>query len=91
MREKVKKAQQKSSAIITISVDTSISSADIAKTVFNIPGVKRVFEVSGAHDITAIISATNNQGINGIVDRIRGISGITKTDTMIVLNDISRK
>ncbi|MDE1824941.1 MAG: Lrp/AsnC ligand binding domain-containing protein [Candidatus Micrarchaeota archaeon] len=80
-----------SGAIITISVDTSVSSGKIAKTVFEIPGVKRVFEVSGAHDITAIISAPDNQGINEIVDKIRGIFGITNTDTMIVLNDISRK
>ncbi|MGD9850391.1 MAG: Lrp/AsnC family transcriptional regulator [Nitrospirales bacterium] len=57
------------------------------KTVTRIPGVKAVYPVTGPYDLIAQIEANTMEELNELVmTRIRGVDGVTKTNTAIVLN-----
>ena len=55
-------------------------------TLTRIQGVKAVYPVTGPHDLVAQVEAETLEELNDLVmARIRGIDGITKTNTAIVL------
>ncbi|MDX2347364.1 MAG: Lrp/AsnC ligand binding domain-containing protein [Nitrospirota bacterium] len=57
------------------------------KTLTRIQGVKAVFPVTGPYDLIAQVEAETIEELNDLVMvRIRGVDGITKTNTAIVLN-----
>jgi DNA-binding Lrp family transcriptional regulator len=57
------------------------------KTLTRIQGVKSVFPVTGPYDLIAQIEADTLEELNDLVmTRIRGVDGVTKTSTAIVLN-----
>jgi len=57
------------------------------KTLTRIQGVKAVFPVTGPYDLIAQVDAETLEELNDLVMvRIRGVDGITKTNTAIVLN-----
>ena len=57
------------------------------KTLTRIQGVKAVFPVTGPYDLIAQVDADTIEELNDLVMvRIRGVDGITKTNTAIVLN-----
>ena len=57
------------------------------KTLTRIQGVKAVFPVTGPYDLIAQVDADTIEEMNDLVMvRIRGVDGITKTNTAIVLN-----
>ena len=56
------------------------------KTLTRIQGVKAVFPVTGPYDLIAQVEAETLEELNDLVMvRIRGVDGITKTNTAIVL------
>ena len=56
------------------------------KTLTRIQGVQAVYPVTGPHDLVAQVEAETLEELNDLVMvRIRGIDGITKTNTAIVL------
>ncbi|UCH90697.1 MAG: Lrp/AsnC ligand binding domain-containing protein [Nitrospirota bacterium] len=56
------------------------------KTLTRIQGVKAVCPVTGPHDLIAQVEAETLEELNDLVmARIRGVDGITKTNTAIVL------
>ncbi len=57
------------------------------KTLTRIEGIKAVFPVTGPYDLIAQVEAETLEELNDLVMvRIRGVDGITKTNTAIVLN-----
>ena len=57
------------------------------KTITRIQGVKSAYPVTGPHDLIAYVEAETLEELNDLVmTRLRGVDGITKTNTAIVLN-----
>lgn len=57
------------------------------KTITRIPGVQTVHAVTGPYDLVVRIEAETLELLNELVlSRIRGVDGVTKTTTAIVLN-----
>lgn len=57
------------------------------KTITRIQGVKTVYIVTGPYDLIVHIEAQNLKDLNDLVlPRIRGVDGVTKTSTAIVLS-----
>jgi len=56
------------------------------KTLTRIQGVQAVFPVTGAHDLIAQVQAETLEELHDtVMAGIRGVDGITKTNTAIVL------
>ena len=76
------------SAIVLVSVDSSTDTAKVSSKLTTLNGVKTVYEITGQYDITVIISAPNISEINSSIDALRKISGVTDTNTVIILRKV---
>ena len=76
------------SAVTMIAVDPSTPTYEVSKSVSELDGVERVYEVTGEYDILLVSSSVNIDGINQCIEDIRKIKGVEKTNTIIVLRTI---
>ncbi len=77
------------SALVLISVDSGTDTSKISQKLAKIEQVKRTYEITGRYDITVIISAPNIAEINDCIDTLRKIPGISDTNTVIILREVS--
>ncbi len=75
-------------AVTMIAVDPSTPTYELSKSVSELDGVERVYEVTGEYDIMLVSSSVNIDGINRCIEDIRKIKGVEKTNTIIVLRTI---
>ena len=71
------------SAIVLISVESSMDTSKVSSRLTKLEGVKTVFEITGQYDIAVIIRAPNITEINGSIDSLRKIPGVSDTNTEI--------
>jgi DNA-binding Lrp family transcriptional regulator len=76
------------SAVTMIAVDPSTPTYEVSKSVSELDGVERVYEVTGEYDIMLVSSSVNIDGINSCIEDIRKIVGVEKTNTIIVLRTV---
>ena len=72
-------------ALILISTMPEVPNPQISKEIAVIDGISWVYETTGQYDIAVLISGTNMPFINGCIDKIRSIRGVTHTNTLIIL------
>ena len=77
------------SAIVLISVDSSIDTSKVSSKLTKLDAVKTVYEITGQYDISVIIRAPTINEINICIDDLRKIPGIIDTNTVIILRTIS--
>lgn len=75
-------------AVTMIAVNPSTPTYEVSKSVSELDGVERVYEVTGEYDIMLVSSSVNIDGINRYIEDIRKIEGVEKTNTIIVLRTI---
>ncbi len=76
-------------AIVLISVESSMDTSKVSARLTKLDGVKTVYEITGQYDIAVIISAPNITEINGAIDSLRKIQGVSDTNTVIILRDVT--
>jgi len=63
----------------------------VAEALADMEGVSEVYSVAGRYDLAAIVRATDNDQLAKIVtERIRGVPGITSSETLIAFRVYSR-
>jgi len=72
-------------ALVMISVSPNIPTLKISEKVEKLPGIERIYEVTGEYDIVSVVSSASIEGINQCIEDIRKIDGVVKTNTVIVL------
>ena len=77
------------SAIVLISVDSSVDTAKVSTKLTKLSDVKTVYEITGQYDISVIARAQNITEINKCIDDLRKIPGVTDTNTVIILKTIA--
>ena len=86
--EKFTIEEQNASAIVLISVDSSIDTSKVSVKLTKLNAVKTVYEITGQYDISVIIKAPNITEINACIDDLRKIPGVIDTNTVIILRTI---
>ncbi len=76
------------SAIVLISVDSTIETPKVSSKLTKLDGVKTVYEITGQYDISVIITAPNIAEINSSIDALRKIPGVIDSNTVIILRTI---
>jgi DNA-binding Lrp family transcriptional regulator len=71
-------------AIVMVSVAVGTPTTKVANLIRNL-GIKSVYEVSGQHDIVCFIESDEIENINDTIEKIRKITDIVDTNTLIVL------
>jgi len=72
-------------ALVMISASPNIPTLKISEKVEKLPGMERIYEVTGEYDIVSVVSSASIEGINQCIEDIRKIDGVVKTNTVIVL------
>ena len=76
------------SAIILISVDSTIDTSKVSSRLTKLNAVKTVYEITGQYDISVIIKAPSISEINASIDELRKIPGVIDTNTVIILRTV---
>ena len=77
------------SAIVLISVDSSVDTAKVSTKLTKLSDVKTIYEITGQYDISVIVRAHNITEINKCIDDLRKIPGVIDTNTVIILKTIT--
>ena len=80
--------ERNASAIVLVSVDSSIDTSKVSVKLTKLNAVKTVYEITGQYDISVIIKAPNITEINACIDDLRKIPGVIDTNTVIILRTI---
>ena len=80
--------QNTTSAIVLISVDSTIDTSKVSTKLTKLDGVKTVYEITGQYDISVIITAPSITEINSSIDALRKIPGVIDSNTVIILRTI---
>ena len=75
-------------ALTMIAVNPGTPTYEVSKRVNQQAGVENIYEVTGEYDIVMVSSGSNIEGINKVIEDIRKIEGVEKTNTIIVLRTI---
>jgi len=76
-------------ALVMVSADSSIDTSKVSLKLTKLNAVKKIYEITGQYDICVIIQAPSIQEINACIDDLRKITGVTDTNTVIILKTIS--
>ncbi len=72
-------------ALTMIAVNPATPTYEVSKRVNRLAGVERIYEVTGEYDIVMVSSGNSIEGINKVIEDVRKIEGVEKTNTIIVL------
>ena len=75
-------------ALTMIAVEPGVPTFEVSKKVNENEGVERIYEVTGEYDIVMVSHGNNIESINKVIEDIREIKGVEKTNTIIVLRTI---
>ena len=76
-------------ALVLVSADSSIDTSKVSLKLTKLDGIKKIYEITGQYDICVIIQAPTINEINVCIDDLRKISGVTDTNTVIILKTVS--
>ncbi|MFB5645153.1 MAG: HTH-type transcriptional regulator LysM [Nitrosopumilaceae archaeon] len=80
--------QNTTSAIVLISVESTMDTSKVSLKLTKLDGVKTVYEITGQYDISVIITAPSITEINSTIDALRKIPGVIDSNTVIILRTI---
>jgi DNA-binding Lrp family transcriptional regulator len=75
-------------ALTMIAVDPGTPTYEVSKSVNRLAGVERIYEVTGEYDIVMVSSGSSIEAINKVIEDVRKIMGVEKTNTIIVLRTL---
>ena len=75
-------------ALIMVSVDPQMPTIQISDNVLALPGVEKIYEVTGEYDVVTVVSSPSIEELNHTIEEIRVINGVVKTNTIIVLRTV---
>jgi DNA-binding Lrp family transcriptional regulator len=83
----IKTANKNVIALVEVKIKVNINTANVAERIMKFKGIERVYEVSGEHDIVAIINVMSTLELNSIIEEIRRFSDTISTHTRIILKE----
>jgi len=75
-------------ALTMIAVEPGVPTFEVSKKVSELEGVEQIYEVTGEYDIVMVSHGSNIESINKVIEDIRKIKGVEKTNTIIVLRTV---
>jgi Lrp/AsnC family transcriptional regulator of lysine biosynthesis len=77
---------EKPEAMVLVTTQAGTATSTIAEGIAVLGDVVSAREVTGQFDIVVLLSGDDIASINRGVDRVRGVEGVSKTNTLFVLN-----
>ena len=75
-------------ALIMASIDPTTPTLQVSNFIGTLNGIEKIYEVTGEYEIVCVLTSSNIEGLNQTIEDIRAISGVTSTNTIIVLRTV---
>jgi len=79
------------SAIMMLEVESHVYTSAVVRRLRGFNNVGQVYEVAGDYDISAFISVENVMALNNLIEEIRTLPGVKRTETRMVLKKYGGK
>ncbi len=73
------------SAILMVEVESHVYTSSVVRRLRGFTNVSQVYEITGDYDINAFVNVENVMALNNLIEEVRTIQGIKRTDTRMVL------
>lgn len=75
-------------ALIEVEVDVNVLTTSLSNKIRNLEGIEKVYEISGAADIIALVDVEDTKRLNEVIETIRRMEHIRSTRTKLVLGEL---
>jgi homocitrate synthase len=72
-------------AIVMLEVESHVYTTSVVRRLRSFTNVSNVYEVTGDHDISAFVNVENVAALNNLIEEIRTVQGVKRTETRMVL------
>jgi isopropylmalate/homocitrate/citramalate synthase len=79
------------SAMIMLEVESHVYTSSVVRRLRGFANVSSVYEVTGDHDISAFVNVENVAALNNLIEEIRTLQGVKRTETRMVLKKYNGK
>ena len=73
------------SAMVMLEVESHVYTSSVVRRLRSFTNVSSVYEVTGDHDISAFVNVENVAALNNLIEEIRTLQGVKRTETRMVL------
>jgi homocitrate synthase len=73
------------SAMVMLEVESHVYTSAVVRRLRGFTNVSSVYEVTGDHDISAFVNVENVAALNNLIEEIRTVQGVKRTETRMVL------
>ncbi|MFX1520052.1 MAG: homocitrate synthase [Promethearchaeota archaeon] len=75
--------------MVSAKVDSTYYTSYVVRRMVALNGLERVYETSGDFDVVAIAEVNSIPELNDLLEKIRGIEGVTHTNTKVILKQFA--
>ena len=72
-------------AIVMLEVESHVYTSAVVRRMRGFTNVTSVYEITGDHDISAFVNVENVAALNNLIEEIRTVQGVKRTETRMVL------
>jgi isopropylmalate/homocitrate/citramalate synthase len=73
------------SAMVMVEVEAQVYTSSVVRRMRGFANVASVYEVTGDYDISAFVNVENVASLNNLIEEIRTVAGVKRTETRMVL------
>lgn len=73
------------SALLMLEVESHVYTSSVVRRLRGFTNVSNVYEVTGDYDISAFVNVENVMALNNLIEEVRTLQGVKRTDTRMVL------
>jgi len=79
------------SAMVMLEVESHVYTTSVVRRLRGLKNVKYVYELTGDYDINAFVNVENIMALNNLIEEIRTVMGVKRTETRMVLKKYNGK
>jgi homocitrate synthase len=72
-------------ALVMLEVESHVYTSTVVRRLRGFTSVDHVYEITGEFDISAFVSVENVMALNNLIEEVRNVKGVKRTETRIVL------
>lgn len=73
------------SAMLMVEVESHVYTSSVVRRMRGFTNVSNVYEITGDYDISAFVNVENVMALNNLIEEVRTVQGVKRTDTRMVL------
>src|SRR5215211_908430 len=79
------------SAMVMLEVESHVYTSSVVRRLRGFKNVANVYEITGDYDINAFVNVENVMALNNLIEEIRTVQGVKRTETRVILKKYNGK